>query len=147
MYPIMVDLSKKKLVVVGGGKIALRKTNALLQAGGSPLVIAPHFDDEFEHLEDVQCIKQTYSRALVKEAHMIFACTDSHPVNQQIVDEAQDWQWVNDCSEKSNSDFFSMATIEQELGLIALSSYGRSPADTKEAKQRLLQLLDNQAIF
>ncbi|MGX7151150.1 precorrin-2 dehydrogenase/sirohydrochlorin ferrochelatase family protein [Enterococcus ureasiticus] len=142
MYPVMLDLTGKKIVIVGGGKIALRKTLGLLKGKGQVTVIAPDFLPEFIGLDGVKRITATYKAEYIQEAQLIFACTDSKIVNQKIVNDATEYQWVNDCSQKENSDFYNMSTIEQEDYLIALSSYGKNPAETKEKKLALIKLLN-----
>ncbi|MCB5954699.1 precorrin-2 dehydrogenase/sirohydrochlorin ferrochelatase family protein [Enterococcus sp. CWB-B31] len=145
MYPIMIDLTNKKIVVIGGGTIALRKVEHLLAAGGRPTVIALEIKEEFQLLEEIELIKASYQKEQLKEAQLIFACTDSKAVNQRIVDDAEDWQWVNDCSQKKNSDFFNMAVIENEEVLIALSSSGKSPANIKQVKNHLKEFLEKES--
>lgn len=141
MYPIMLDVADKKIVVIGGGRIALRKTQALLQAGGCVTVVAPEIDEAFVVLADVRLLHETYQSDHLEGAQLIFACTDSKTVNQQIVADATSWQWVNDCSQKENSDFFNMAVIEHEAGIVAFSSKGTSPSETKKLKQEFEELL------
>ena len=41
LYPIFLELSGKKCIVVGGGKVASRKVSRLLEAGADITVIAP----------------------------------------------------------------------------------------------------------
>ncbi|MBO0471189.1 bifunctional precorrin-2 dehydrogenase/sirohydrochlorin ferrochelatase [Enterococcus sp. DIV0242_7C1] len=142
MYPVMLDLTEKKIVIIGGGKIALRKAKAVLEANGTATIIAPNILPEFFKLSDVQLIEALYERKYIETAHLIFACTDSFTINQQIVKDAVDWQWVNDCSHKENSNFYNMSTIEQEDYLIALSSYGKDPAKLKEKRKKLENLLN-----
>ncbi|EGP9537583.1 bifunctional precorrin-2 dehydrogenase/sirohydrochlorin ferrochelatase, partial [Listeria monocytogenes] len=38
-YPIMLDITGKKVVIIGGGKVALRKITGLLDAGADILVV------------------------------------------------------------------------------------------------------------
>lgn len=141
MYPIMLNLTGKKIVIIGGGRIALRKTIEILKAQGKLTLVAPTFLAEFNDLENINLITATYTAEWIKEAHLIFACTDSKAINQQIVKDATEYQWVNDCSQKENSDFYNMSTIEEEDYLIALSSYGTDPAAIKQKKQALVNLL------
>ncbi|MBM7689241.1 siroheme synthase [Enterococcus ureilyticus] len=141
MYPVMLNLTGKKIVIIGGGRIALRKTVEILKAHGQVTLVAPTFLPEFNELVNTTLITATYTAERIKEAHLIFACTDSKTINQQIVKDAKAYQWVNDCSQKENSDFYNMSTIEQEDYLIALSSYGTDPAALKGKKQALVNLL------
>ncbi|MBO0441885.1 precorrin-2 dehydrogenase/sirohydrochlorin ferrochelatase family protein [Candidatus Enterococcus ikei] len=143
MYPVMLELTEKKIVIIGGGKIALRKALGILKKGAQLTVVAPNFLPEFTELDGVKKITAMYKAEYIQDAHLIFACTDSKIVNQQIVMDATDWQWVNDCSQKENSDFFNMSTIEQGEYLIALSSYGKDPTAIKAKKQELMHLLSD----
>ncbi|MCU1361366.1 MAG: uroporphyrinogen-III C-methyltransferase, partial [Ilumatobacteraceae bacterium] len=49
-YPIVVRLDGRRVLVVGGGRIALRKTTALLAAGAAVTVVSPIFDAGFDAL-------------------------------------------------------------------------------------------------
>ena len=40
-YPAMLDLKNKKCVIIGGGKVAVRKALPLIEAGADLTVIAP----------------------------------------------------------------------------------------------------------
>lgn len=131
----MLDLTGKRIVIIGGGRIALRKTIAILNAKGQVTLVAPIFLEEFNELENIKLIKANYMAEYIKEAHLIFACTNSKAINQKIVNDASEAQWVNDCSKKENSDFYNMSTIESQDYLIALSSYGKDPKATKKLRQ------------
>ncbi len=142
MYPVMLDLTGKRIVIIGGGRIALRKTIAIINAKGQVTLVAPTFLEEFNELENIKLIKANYMAEYIKEAHLIFACTDSKAINQKIVNDASESQWVNDCSKKENSDFYNMSTIESRDYLIALSSYGKDPAALKQKKDQFKLLLE-----
>lgn len=142
MYPIMLDLSGKTVIIIGGGKVALRKTKGLLQAKAKVTIVAPDILPDFNGLLGVRQINAPYDKKYLISAQLIFACTDSKIVNQQVVNDASANQWVNDCSQKENSDFFNMATIEQADYLIALSYYGEDPSALKAKKAELRKLLE-----
>ncbi|WP_280633164.1 precorrin-2 dehydrogenase/sirohydrochlorin ferrochelatase family protein, partial [Bordetella pertussis] len=44
LFPIFADLTGRRVLVVGGGAVAVRKTQALLQAGAEVVVGAPRLD-------------------------------------------------------------------------------------------------------
>lgn len=141
MYPIMLDITNKKIVVVGGGKIALRKTLAILSADGKVTVVASNFLPEFHKLKQVTLIEKEYKAEYLKKAQLIFACTDSDYVNRQVVADASVNQWVNNCGQKELSDFFNMSTFKKNDCVIALSSYGKNPTAIKEMKESLEQMM------
>ena len=47
-FPMFIDLSKKKVVVIGGGHIAGRRIRTLLSFAGQICVIAPEVTEEIE---------------------------------------------------------------------------------------------------
>ena len=49
-YPIFLDLQGKPVLVAGAGKVALRKTTGLLEAGARVTVVAPRAEPEFAQL-------------------------------------------------------------------------------------------------
>jgi uroporphyrin-III C-methyltransferase/precorrin-2 dehydrogenase/sirohydrochlorin ferrochelatase len=58
VYPLGLDLAGRRAVVVGGGRVALRRTRALLEAGALVTVIAPRILPEFVLLRADQAIGQ-----------------------------------------------------------------------------------------
>ena len=51
LFSIELNLEGKNVLVVGGGRIALRKVKTLLPTGARITVVAPQFDPEFKSLD------------------------------------------------------------------------------------------------
>ena len=47
-YPVYLDLDGKKVVVVGGGRVALRKVQRLVEAGARCLIVSPDLHSELQ---------------------------------------------------------------------------------------------------
>ncbi|EFN3141415.1 TPA: bifunctional precorrin-2 dehydrogenase/sirohydrochlorin ferrochelatase, partial [Listeria monocytogenes] len=58
-YPIMLDITGKKVVIIGGGKVALRKITGLLDAGADILVVGLKILPEIKAL-DVRVVEEAY---------------------------------------------------------------------------------------
>lgn len=144
MYPVLIELSKLTIVVVGGGKIATRKVRSLVEAGGTPLVISPTLSEELKQLSQQGVIlvkKRTYQSGDIQQAHMVFICTAEHGVNQEILREASPQQLINDTTKQENSNFFSMAFFkEQDIG-VGVTTFGKDPKKSKQLKQVLQQFI------
>ncbi|WP_257351072.1 precorrin-2 dehydrogenase/sirohydrochlorin ferrochelatase family protein [Pseudalkalibacillus decolorationis] len=56
-YPAMLRVEGKRIVIVGGGKIATRKVQPLIRAGACVTVISPTITDELQRL----AIEQTFT--------------------------------------------------------------------------------------
>lgn len=50
-YPVNLNLDNMEIIIVGGGKVALRKCMNFLDFGKSVTVLAPEFDSRFWNLE------------------------------------------------------------------------------------------------
>lgn len=135
-YPVMLDLNGRSAAVIGGGRVAARKIRGLLAVGAKVTVISPTLNTVIDS-ESVVWLKQTYCRDDVKKMALLFACTNDRVVNQRVVDEASEFQWVNNTSDQTQSNFFNVAIL-REAGLqVTISTNGQSPTLAKQVKQRL----------
>lgn len=90
-YPAMLNLNGKRCAVIGGGKVALRKTRTLVAAGANITVIAPAADENLTALAAVGKIKlvlRGYVSGDVSDCFLVVAATDSAALNRQIAAEA-----------------------------------------------------------
>ncbi|WP_430536042.1 bifunctional precorrin-2 dehydrogenase/sirohydrochlorin ferrochelatase [Listeria rocourtiae] len=140
-YPVLLQLTDKNVTIIGGGKIATRKARGLLMTGANITVVAPSFTEELQQMA-VYRIQEKYQSTHIKTAFLIFCCTNDPAVNTQVTKDIATHQLINDCTDKSRSDFFNMATFHQEDHLIAISTNGENPACTTEILQNLKQSAD-----
>ena len=144
MYPVMLNLKEKQVVIIGGGNIAARKIEKLRETGCYITVVAPHIGEVISNDPAVDIIQTSYDKKYIADAQLIFACTDNKIINQQVVNDATKWQWVNDCSQQENSDFFNMATVVKDDIMISISTVGKQPSTAKRLKNELLEFLNKQ---
>jgi uroporphyrin-III C-methyltransferase/precorrin-2 dehydrogenase/sirohydrochlorin ferrochelatase len=71
-YPLHLDLAGRRVLVVGGGPVAVRRTRALLEAGALVDVVALDVSDE---LRDVPVERRAFEAADVDGAWLVLACT------------------------------------------------------------------------
>jgi precorrin-2 dehydrogenase/sirohydrochlorin ferrochelatase len=84
----MLDVRDKRIVIVGGGAVALRKATKLVEAGANDVVVvAPQFIAGFP--EAVWKVKAAFEPDHLAGAMMVFAATDSSKVNAAVVREAR----------------------------------------------------------
>jgi len=78
-YPIYLDLTNKRVIVIGAGPVAARKVNALHEAGARVIVIAKDVDPAFEKsckLPNVELVISAYSKDYLAEAVLAIAATN-----------------------------------------------------------------------
>ena len=126
-YPIFLDLTGKRVVVVGAGRVALRKTRGLLEAGARVTVIAPRVEPEFERLP-VTLFRRRFRASDLAGALLAFAATDDRRVNRTIAAAAQKRAIpVNVADSRAECDFILPARIRRGNLQVAVSTGGSSP--------------------
>lgn len=135
-YPIILNLAGKNVAVVGGGKVACRKINKLLAAGVRPTVISPLLSPKIQPIQ-INWIPDKYQRKYVENMDIIITCTDDRAVNDQVKKEATHFQLVNNTSDKTDSDFYNLATIKNDDMFISVSTMGKSPSAAKKMKNEI----------
>lgn len=141
MYPVMLNLEDKKILIVGGGRIAKRKVNGLQGEGAFITVMAPEIDAEIESM-DVECIPYPFTKQDISQYDIVFIATNKESVNRQVMECVQKHQLVNDCSNKENSNFFNVASIKHDGMRVMISSDGVSPEKSKNLKQSIKDFLN-----
>jgi uroporphyrin-III C-methyltransferase / precorrin-2 dehydrogenase / sirohydrochlorin ferrochelatase len=87
-YPLLLDLAGRRVVVVGGGRVALRRARGLLEADAVVHVVAPDVLPELAAL-DVVVHRRRYAAADLAGAWLVHACTDDPAVNAAVAAEAE----------------------------------------------------------
>lgn len=143
-YPTFLNIDAKKCVVVGGGKVALRKVKTLLDCGANVTVISPQFLPEFNRLakrEDIHLIHRDYKIGDLEDATIVIAATDGEKINQRVADEAKKTGvLVNVVDDLDRSGFIVPAFFRRGELTIAVSTAGMSPALAKKIRTILEQI-------
>ena len=143
-YPVFLNISGRQCVVVGGGKVAVRKVSDLLEAGAEVTVVAENHDPQMEELArtgDIILFKRPFEPEDVYGAMIVFAATDNDSINAEIAEIARKHgALVNVVDNPEHCDFFSGAVIERGPLRIAVSTSGRCPAIAATIRRELEEL-------
>ncbi len=140
MYPLMLNLNKKVVVIIGGGKIAYRKASGLKDTGAFVTVISPEICAEMKELPYITWKQKTFTNDDIKDAHLIYAATNQHAVNLMIKQAAHNFQWVNVVSDGTESSFHTPGVIRNNEYVVTISTSGKDPSFTKRLKQELTSI-------
>ncbi len=88
MLPIMLNISGKLCIIIGGGNAAYRKALTLLKNGAYVRVISPALCDKFNSL-NIEYIKREYLIGDTKNCFLAVAATDNDKLNSQIKKDAE----------------------------------------------------------
>jgi precorrin-2 dehydrogenase/sirohydrochlorin ferrochelatase len=117
LYPIFLDLSGRRCVVVGGGEVANRKARKLLQARARVVVISPELGAELESVA-VEIHRRPYRAAVAQEA------------KERGVP-------VNVADKPSEGDFALPSTLRRGRLQVAVSTGGASPTLARRIRDEL----------
>ena len=150
LFSIELNLDGRNVLVVGGGRIALRKVKTLLPTGARITVVAPQFDPEFESLSSkgearpqtsslVTLINRPYEPLDLRGIFMVFICTDQPAVNAQVSNDARARRiLVNNACDYLDGDFIVPARMDfGENIAVTVSTQGRAPSLAKKLKQKI----------
>ena len=141
MYPVMNNIREKKVVVVGGGKVAARKIKTLLAEQAAVTVVSPTLHADIPQAE-IQWLARPYQTCDLEGAKLVFACTDQAEVNRQIMEDAAPSQLVNNTGDKTFSDFYNVAIARKKDVSVMISTNGLSPSRSKEIRKKIEAILD-----
>ncbi len=143
-FPLFVDLSAKKLVVIGAGNIARRRIETLLRFAPRVTVIAPEALPELEFLAGVELRKKRYEPDDVLGADLVFAATNDPAVNDAVHDDCKRRGIrVNVASAKEKSDFYFPGVAVRENVVIGVTASGKDHKEAKRVTQLAQALLEN----
>lgn len=140
-YPIFLELSGRRVVVIGGGAVAVRKAQALLAAGARLVVVAERIDNMPTALcrdKNAELIKSKYSKDYLAEALLAIAATNNHKLNRRIYKDCQELEVLcNVVDEPELCDFFVPAVVKRGDLQIAVGTEGHCPAYAGHIRKKL----------
>jgi siroheme synthase-like protein len=87
-YPILLDVTDRPVVIVGGGAVAVRKAKGLIDAGATRVrCVSPVFDPGMP--DSVERVEEPYEARHLDGAGLVFAATDLPAVNDAVVRDAR----------------------------------------------------------
>jgi siroheme synthase-like protein len=144
-YPVCLDLRGRPCVVVGGGTVAARKVEGLLECGASVTVVAPVLGPVLKQLARSGAIAvrlRPYKDGDLLGASLAIAATDDPAANAAIAAEARaHGVWLNAADDPDRCDFILPAVVRRGDLQIAISTGGRSPALARRVREDLERLL------
>jgi len=144
-FPLFFKLEDRKVLIVGGGEVALRKADLLSRAGACITILAPDISHELQALltdSKHEFIYKNYNKAYMSGARVIIAATDDETLNHQIHADATELNIpVNVVDTPHLCDFIFPAIIDRNPIVIGISSNGKAPVLARLLRARLETLI------
>ncbi|MFA6135284.1 MAG: bifunctional precorrin-2 dehydrogenase/sirohydrochlorin ferrochelatase [Phycisphaerae bacterium] len=140
-FPIMLDIHGRRVVVVGGGSIGMRRAHSLRQAGAQVVLVAPDAPKGAE-LDGIAIVRLPYQSDFLEGAFLVFACTNDRAVNSRIARDARGLgAVVNVADQPEDCDFYLPSVASDGDVVMAIGTGGRAPALAAALKDALEPML------
>lgn len=140
-YPVYMDISKRKCVVIGGGEVALRKVERLLESDARVWVVSREMAPALLGLKDAQKITHIddeYRREHLAGAFLVVGATDRDEINEAVCRDSRDLGIpVNIVDDPARCDFILPSLCQRGDLSIAVSTAGKSPLLARRIREEL----------
>ncbi len=140
-FPIVLEMTGRDCLVIGGGVVAERKIAGLLEVGAAVTVISPEVTPailNWSKNHSIQLTARCYQNGDLSGHELVFVATDDPDVNDQVYQEGQNCGvWVNAADDPAHCDFILPAVIRRVDMMVAISTGGASPAATRAIREEL----------
>ena len=146
-FPVSIDLNNKNVLVIGAGKIALRKIETLLKYNCNINVITKEIlEEKFLELEKNNKIKifknQEFEEKFLENIFLVITATDNEILNKEISQLCMSKNiLVNNVTSKDDMNIRFMSIYEKDDIQIAISANG-NPKKAVEIKNKIKDIFE-----
>ena len=143
--PLFLQLRSQPAVIVGGGRVAVRKVDLLLKSGSHVTVVAPELREELHKLAaggSLRHIPAEFEAAHLDGAAIVIAATNDHDVNAAVSAASRARRIpVNVVDDPALSTFIFPAIVDRSPIIVAVSSGGESPVLARRVREQIEAIL------
>ena len=158
VFPMFIELEKEICLIIGGGRVALRKAEVLLDMGAEVHVISRKFEPELEKLQEperLEChavdegplaaavwLEQNARKDGFGNVAMLICATDDERVNHQMVLWARKNRIpANSATNPADCDFYFPSVVRRGNLMVGISTGGRTPALSRMVSRQVQEAL------
>jgi siroheme synthase-like protein len=140
-YPVFLNIADKQCIVIGGGEVALRKTQELLNCGATVVVVSPAPCRKLMELAGdglITVLEKEFTSENLSGAFIVVVTTNDNSVNARVAKEAKERGIpVNVADNIGLSDFILPSLLRRGDITVAVSTSGKSPALARKLRTNL----------
>ena len=152
MLNVNLNLTSTMWLIVGGGSVATRRAQKILQEDGRVKLVSPDISKGLAKLEikykELKIIKRNFRATDIKNQDFILACTNNIDLNKKIVTIAKSKKiLVSNASDKNDNNFSFTSSIELNKKVkINFSTGGSNPSFSKLLRTLFEKNLKNEIL-
>lgn len=142
LYPIFVEATGRRVLVIGGGHVGAEKVRGLLNAEAEITVVSPELLPELRELRDagrIRHVARGYEESDLDGGwDWVMVATGDGAINAEVRAAAKERRlWVNAADDPPNCDFILPAVVRKGKITLAASTSGSSPALARRLREEL----------
>ena len=148
LFPVFLKLEEMNLLIIGGGKVALEKLNAVLNNSPKTNIrlVAITIDDSIKTLaashKNIELIESAYQPNHLRNINLVIAAVNDISLAEQIQHDAHQHNLlVNIADKPALCDFYLSSVVSKGNLKVAISTNGKSPTIAKRLKDVFSELL------
>ncbi|WP_181186145.1 precorrin-2 dehydrogenase/sirohydrochlorin ferrochelatase family protein [Alkalicoccus urumqiensis] len=139
LFPVQLQLEGRRVIIIGGGAVALRRFHLVKNCGADVTIVSPSFLPELEEAaSDCTLIHRRLQAEDVENAFLLILAA---PDEEAAVIAYGSSALVNDAVDASRGDLHIPQQLTHGRLQITISTGGAGPAYTKKLKEQIEQLL------
>ena len=139
--PLNIRIDNKKILFVGGGKIAMHKIRTVEQYTRNITILAPEIHDDIKGKGFTEIVKR-YEPSDLEGYFLVYASTNDEEVNRRIMEDAEALgMLVNVVDNRELSSFISPAVIRKDEMTITVSSNGENVKKSVAWRNKIREMM------
>jgi siroheme synthase-like protein len=140
--PIAINITGKRVLIIGGGKVGYHKASILHRFSDSGIIISPQFHAGFDSLP-FERIQKEYDKKDLEGAFLVYVCTENEELNAQIKRDAEELGILTSvCDNPVLCDFVSPAIYKNGHVNVAVTSNARDVYQSIHVRDQIHQLVE-----
>ncbi len=141
MYPVTLEVKDRRVLVVGGGGVALRKVQGLVEEGARVTVVSPEVVQPLQIMADkgaIQLEARPYAGDATDGWMLVIAATDDRETNACVFRDAEEaGLWCNVADDPEFCSFHLPGRVRRGPLQLTIASAGKAPFATSRLRRLL----------
>lgn len=143
--PLMIDLSQKSIVIVGGGKVATKRASTLIEYCADVHIVSPIISTALKELldnENITWSQKEFEPQDVEHADLVVIATNNNDVNTKVLESVPHHALCNHASKAQVGNVTIPSILKRGKLSISVSTNGASPKLSKKMISRISDMYD-----